>query len=265
MAFRIACHTITWGPAPDVERMLAEIAGAGYEGVELFQKPEILGPASQLRRTLDARSLVPVNLSGGAVDLSRTARPVMEASQQRLRYAAAVGATVATSVCGPRVPDGIVRASDYEALAANLEELCEFADPLGIRIAHHPHIGFLVEDALEVDRLMQLTGRLGLLVDTGHLRAAGSDPLEVLERHRSRVAYLHLKDWNTTWGAGIRDYTNCGAELGEGNLGIDFPGILRALREWGYDGWVTVELDRSRRTPAESCRLSRACLKRLGY
>ncbi|HYW88655.1 MAG TPA: TIM barrel protein [Chloroflexota bacterium] len=51
-------------------------------------------------------------------------------------------------------------------------------------------------------------------------------------------------------------------ELGRGCL--DVPGLLGALRDTGYDGWLMIELDSTWLPPAESARTSREYLRSLG-
>jgi inosose dehydratase len=51
-------------------------------------------------------------------------------------------------------------------------------------------------------------------------------------------------------------------ELGRGRL--DVPGLLAALKGIDYAGWLMVEQDSTWLAPAESARVSRAYLRRLG-
>ena len=57
------------------------------------------------------------------------------------------------------------------------------------------------------------------------------------------------------------------AELGTGNLGLDVKAALEGLESVGYDGWVSVELDRPYppRPPAEAAVVNREYLRSLGY
>jgi inosose dehydratase len=49
--------------------------------------------------------------------------------------------------------------------------------------------------------------------------------------------------------------------LGTGTL--DFPDIVRALREAGYDSWLVVELDSYAGDPREAAEISKAYLDKL--
>jgi len=72
-----------------------------------------------------------------------------------------------------------------------------------------------------------------------------------------------VKDWKEN--KQVRNYWEHFVELGQGELGIDFPSFLTKLEQIGYDGWVTVELDSTTRTPLESAKISRQYLHELGY
>lgn len=67
---------------------------------------------------------------------------------------------------------------------------------------------------------------VGLHLDVKSMCAEG-DPVEVIRRYGSRAFYFHANDANRR-----------GPGFGE----VDFQRILRALKEAGYDGWVSVEV-----------------------
>jgi inosose dehydratase len=71
---------------------------------------------------------------------------------------------------------------------------------------------------------------IGFAPDTGHIAKGGMDVLEVLETYRPLIRHVHFKDitaageW-TAMGAGV----------------IDFPRIVRRLKDTGYRGWIMIE------------------------
>jgi len=91
---------------------------------------------------------------------------------------------------------------------------------------------------------------VGLCLDTGHIVIGGGDPLRAALDWSTRINHLHLKDVRRSVvnrviaeeGLMI-DFWREGAfcPLGEGDLGID--GILQAVREGGFSGWLVVEQD----------------------
>lgn len=87
-----------------------------------------------------------------------------------------------------------------------------------------------------------------LCADVGHLTAAGLDPVAVVRKYASRLAVSHWKDFAPSLpapgylGANARgDFV----ELGRGV--VNFPRLAALYREIGFDGWVMLELDRTRR------------------
>ena len=122
---------------------------------------------------------------------------------------------------------------------------------------------------------MSIVPELWLLFDTGHLLAAGSNPMQVFEEPvlRDRIGHVHLKDFHAdapqSWDHRTHKFGEQGrfAELGAGNAGLDIGAILSSLVEVGYDGWVSTELDRPYplRPPAEAARVNREYLGNLGY
>ena len=121
---------------------------------------------------------------------------------------------------------------EYERLGAALNRVAEIADRHGLTACFHPHLTTIVETADQLDRVAENTS-ICLCPDTGHVLLAGDDPASVIRSHAERISYIHLKDVDPDTGTFV--------PLGTGALDLD--GVMAALSEIGYDGWVTVELD----------------------
>ena len=123
----------------------------------------------------------------------------------------------------------------------------------------------------DADRMLAAAPGLYLLLDTGHLTCAGSDALETLWAHKDRIGHVHLKDFwaddpaTWTWPGSKFGEEGRFKELGDGNMGLDIPGILKALEEINYEGWVAVELDRATIPMELAAKKNREYLKGLGY
>ena len=127
----------------------------------------------------------------------------------------------------------------------------------------------------DTERLMSVTPELWLLFDTGHLLAAGSDPMQVFDKPilPNRIGHVHLKNFHAnelqSWNHRTQKFSEQGrfAELGAGNVGLDVGAVLSALTEVGYEGWVSVELDRPYppRPPVEAAKVNREYLASIGY
>ena len=100
--------------------------------------------------------------------------------------------------------------------------------------------------------------------DTAHMTAGKCDPVKMIKKYADRVKFTHLKDITSDgveaagMQAWVEVYSNF-RELGKGI--VDFPSIFKILDSVGYDGFLTVELDRSRFGNKESAIISMKYLK----
>lgn len=210
-------------PAP--ERVLAEVASAGYDGIEL-------GPLGYLEpQRIAAHGLelagayIPIPFGDGPGPLDETldvfdlvapgARPIF---------------ADAGDTGSPLHFDDVARAAEH-------------ARDRGYVPTFHHHMGTRVETPADIERFLDAVD-VALLLDTGHLAAAGADPVAALRDWRDRIDYVHVKDvdlavlkrapdWAAAW------HTNPFCELGRGD--VDVRGFLAELGT--YDGWLVVEQD----------------------
>ncbi len=122
----------------------------------------------------------------------------------------------------------------------------------GLRTVFHHHCAGYVETPAEIDRLLALTdpALLGLVLDMGHYKFGGGDPLTCLIKHQSRIWHIHFKDCHAEIAAqsgkeGWDYFKSVGSgvfcELGKGS--VDFPAIVAELKKQNYSGWIVVEQD----------------------
>jgi inosose dehydratase len=269
---RLGYHSITWGGvvgAPQgvtsikdlyylshgsLEDAARDISAAGYEGFEAFdgnlaafaERPEVL--TELLTRT--GLELVSVYTGANFVYAD-----VLPDELHRIRTACELARTfgAARLVVG----GGARRAAgttdeDYRRLAAGLDTVVDLAAEHGLEASYHPHLGTIVESPAELDRLMEQT-RIGFCPDTAHLAAGGGDPAAQIRQYADRLRHVHLKD--------IALESLQFLPLGRGDL--DFPDIVRAVREADYDSWLVVELDAYDGDPREAAESSRGYLQQL--
>ena len=226
-AFELTVGVLPNVPSP--ERVLDAIAAAGYEGTELGP-PGYLGRGAELGDRLASRGLA---LAGAFVEL-RFGDGDYSALDATLDVLDGFDAKPVLCDQGPR--DGDVDLDSVQAAA-------ELARSRGFEPAFHHHIGTRVQTPAEIERLLAGTD-VGLLLDTGHLTAAGGDPVACLRDWRDRVGHVHVKDvrldvlrnareWDEAWRGGVF------CELGAGE--VDLGGFLAELG--GYSGWLVVEQD----------------------
>ena len=262
---RLSYQTITWGGVVghpvgvtsikdlfylangSTEAAIRDIAHAGYAGVEMFDGNlrQYEDRPDELRRLLDDAGLSLVAVYSGA---NFVYRDILEDELWRIEkaatLAAAFGATNLVVGGGAKRSAG-TSDKDYDRLAEGLDRVAEIAERAGLQPSYHPHLTTIVEGPEQIDRILSLS-RIGFCPDTGHLAAGGGDPVDLIRRHIDRVTHVHLKDF-TADPFGFHP-------LGRG--GVDIPGVVRVLRDAGYDGWVTVELDEYDGPPAAAARES---------
>ena len=165
--------------------------------------------------------------------------------------------------------------ADFENAARTLDDILTFCDAHHIKGFHHAHLGTMIETVEDAERLLAAAPSLWLLFDTGHMLAAGSDPMQVLRAtiygigsgmSTSRTAMPMILRLGIT-ERNVLANKLASRKLGAGNLGLDVKAALEGLEAVGYDGWVSVELDRpvSATSPAEAAVVNREYLRGLGY
>jgi inosose dehydratase len=71
---------------------------------------------------------------------------------------------------------------------------------------------------------------VGFAPDTGHIAKGEMDVMEIMQTYREQIKHVHFKDISAT-----------GKWVGMGFGIIDFPRIVKMLRDTGYSGWIMVE------------------------
>lgn len=265
--FKLAYHANCWGDLGgsavgvtsitqlayrtfgDMKRAFADIASAGYEGVELFDGNLLDFSAAEMRRLLEENGLSLVATYAGGNFIFDDILPEELARVTRAAdRAAELGAPHLVVGGGAKRFDGI-READYHKLAAALDRVKEIADARGLRAHYHPHLSTIVEGPAEVAKIFSLTS-IDFCPDTAHLAAAGGDPAALVREHASRITYIHLK--------GLQRQPFAFTPLDRGDVATD--DIVAAMRAINFKGWVCAELD-AWPDPLEGARLSMNYLK----
>lgn len=161
-----------------------------------------------------------------------------------VELAANLGAkTVSTEPGGP-----LNGAAPEEAMRLFKEGLLSIrhrAFERGVKILIEPEPGLLINSG---DDFLKIHNELdpevfGLNFDIGHFYCAGSDCAEEIARLKDFTAHFHLEDIPES-----REHRH----LLPGEGAIDIPGVIKAIRETGYDGYVTVELYAHENNPVEA-------------
>lgn len=249
--------------AVDLDAVLAGVAAAGYDGMELGP-PGLFGTPAQVAERFARHGLaivgayVPLHLAGDAATFSRD----LDAMRRTLHELAAGGPDTVAILADEGSPELLVnpaRPWDDRTLALDeaawtllgerLRTAAAIVTAAGVRVSFHPHISTYVESPWEAERVLA-AAPVGLTLDTGHLRLAGADPTELLSRWGDRVDHVHLKDVDTAVlarakASGRTDFDDWWPDtcvpLGSGDASIE--AFLAALLARGHEGWIVIEQD----------------------
>jgi inosose dehydratase len=230
---------------------IAEIARAGFEQIEIFDGNLLAyeGRSKDFQRLLDDNNVSLLAVYAAANFIYDEILPEeLYRIKKAAAFAAEFGATQLVLGGGATRYDG-VREDDYKKLAAGLDKVCDIADELGMTANYHPHMGSLVENLDQIDKLMSHT-RVALCPDMGHLVLGGSDPIAVCRKYLDRIIYAHLKDVT-------KDGMFC--PLGEGM--IDFPSLMKELRSAPRALIYAIECDGWYGDPQQGAKITHAYLK----
>jgi sugar phosphate isomerase/epimerase len=262
MANPVAGHTNTYHTY-GFDEALAGIAEAGYKHVELSAVPgwtehvDLDDDPAEVRRKLDEYGLEPVSLSAHS-DL--TTSEGLEHGIKGVRWAADFGLPIVNTAVG-----GHQSADENEsAFLGNIGELADAAEAAGVVVALEIHGDIMASSDVTIP-LLEKIGRDSVKVnyDTANVEYySGEQAVDDLPKITPYLAHVHLKD--TTGGKGNWNFP----ALGTGT--VDFARVVEILREAGYDGPLSVELEfQGEPWPAladvnESMRRSREHLAGLG-
>jgi sugar phosphate isomerase/epimerase len=256
---------------PEAVRRLAAI---GYRGVEIMADvphawPAYLLPEQKqaIRDALAANRLAVSNVNAfmmHAVDDARQKywhpswiEPDANYRQIRVNHtkraitlAKEIGGKCITTEPGGPLPDGMKWADGLKLFIEMLKPVVEHAEREGVMLLVEPEPDLLIETAdqyLEFARHIS-SPMLGLNFDIGHFYCVGDEPAPTVRKLAPHIRHVHLEDIAPT-----RKHHH----LVPGEGVIDFKSALQALKDVGYDGWVTIELYPYIENPDDAARTAR--------
>lgn len=244
------------------EQCISEMALAGFTGCEVGNKyPD---DPKQLKEALELRGLEICNQWFSCFLLSAPFKEVEKSFRARLAFLKEMGAKIigvseqTRSIQG--FPDvsvfdckPVMDSSEWNMLCKGLNMLGRLArEEYDISLTYHHHMGTVIQDAEEVQRLMEYTDPefVSLLFDTGHFAYCGVDPLAMVKAHAERIRHVHLKDIRGKQISKVKEESLSflsGVRLGTftvpGDGDIDFGPIFHVLDKTGYTGYMVVEAE----------------------
>lgn len=296
--FKLGNAPCSWGTIENTEggrvpyaQMLDELAAAGFAGTELGDLGYMPSEPAKLEAELGERGL---ELIGSWVSVRLYDESYHEAGAERAVEVARLLKAVGGKNCTVNIGDDhstvaerfyntgriklghALSEAGWRVYVKGVTRVAEAVKrETGLRACLHPHGATYVETPAEIETFLSHTDpdTVGIVFDTGHYMLGGGDPVAGVRAHSERIGLVHFKDFNPAvveaakvenWN--YKDMIGAGlfCELGTG--AVDFPKVLEALRDVGYDGWIVVEQDvlPGMGSPADSAKRNRAYLKSIG-
>ena len=228
----------------ELDGRMERLAALGYQGVELTAFHPWPYGVDEVAALVDRYRLPVVSLMSGwsyqheGLCLSSPDAGVRDRAAARLidyvRRAARLKALVVVGLMQGLRSDEADPARANERIAACLGRVAAAAADQGVRVVlepvNHLQVGFN-HTAAEAAALVERVGSpaLGYMLDTIHMNIEERSVLGTIRAHGRRIGHFHLCETN-------------GGPFGTGNL--DFPAVLAALEDTGYQGYASVKIYR---------------------
>lgn len=244
------------------EQCVSEMALAGYTGSEVGNKyPR---DPMTLKKALQLRGMEICNQWFSCYLLTKPFEEVEKEFRAQLAFLKEMGAKIigaseqSHSVQGQQeVPvfghKYVMNDEEWGIFCGGMNRLGKIAkEEYGISLTFHHHMGTVVQNPDEVERMMENTdpAYVSLLYDTGHFTYCGADPLEMVRKYAGRIRHVHLKDIRPEIVEKVKreklsflDGVRLGAFTIPGDGCIDFDPIFKVLEDTGYEGYLLVEAE----------------------
>ena len=230
--------THNWMRAEPLETTLRRNREFHLESIEISGEPAQYppGPTRQLLEQWGIRCWGAVTLQLGERNLAaknpeQRARSVAYVKSV-VEMVAALGGEIVTVVpatVGKVVPDGRP-AEEWDWVVAALKEVYALSERLSVRLALEPLNRFETYFLNRADQALALAAAVGpncgVCLDAVHLNIEEADMFSAIRSANGRLYDFHVAD-NNRMAAGMGS--------------LDWPRIVRTLREIGYDGALTNE------------------------
>ncbi len=253
-----------WLPSYPLDEAIRRIAAIGYDGVEIGCAAPHAWPGylnkerrAELRNLLEASGLQAVSLlatPGGGPGFN-PASPLAEERDATVRYytevidlALDLGAEKVLYIAGWQI-FGTSRQQAWDRSKDCLDQIASHADEKGITIVVEPTAAAtnLIETADDAMELMRSVARdnVKVMFDTLHALYRNEIPADYVRTMREDLVHVHVSDSGRVIP-------------GEGR--VDWIGLMQALNECGYNGYLTMEIGLDSRA-ADPDQIARTALK----
>ncbi|WHZ02506.1 sugar phosphate isomerase/epimerase [Neobacillus sp. YX16] len=254
MTIKFGCHGSTWVLDYDekvdcLDHMIDTVKKAGFKGIDV--QYALLGKYNEapekLKEKLDSLDL---ELAAITLPFSWESDTESEEEKQRadyyinyLKHFPNAKLNLPARV-GPNRDNLVKRQRE---IISCVNAVSKRAVENGVIAVFHPHSPATSYFRIESDYKLLFeeldTRYVAYTPDVGHIAAGGMDPVEVVKNNLPIIKHVHFKDCSKgfEW-----------MKMGYGD--IDFPAIVQALVDYGYDGWIMVEEETEEtKTNADQC------------
>lgn len=227
---------------PALAERMQRVAELGYDGIELSATHPLGFPIEALVAEAERIRLPVVSLLSGwsysneNLCLSSPDEAIRDRAGARLieyvELARPLGALVVVGLMQGLRKDEPNPATANQRIAAALARVARVAHDRGVPIivepVNHLQVGFNHTAAAVAELIDRVNSpAVGLMLDTIHMNIEERSMLDTIRRYGQRIGHFHLCESN-------------GGRFGSGNL--DFPAVLAALDDVGYDKFVSVKI-----------------------
>lgn len=228
---------------PDLELSFRKVAELGFDGVELMLKNPALLDGSQIRRLLEEYGLELAGLCSGQVygedglgligPDPEICRRAMGRMKTLVDFAVEFGEGTMLNIGRTRGrADESDQRGSWRRAVESFCELADYAAPKGGRLSlepiNHNEINYIMttQEGLQMVRDVGRTN-FGLMLDVYHMNIEDTNICDSLRDARDYCWHIHFADSNRKW---------------PGNANLDFPGVIEALLQLDYRGFVSAEI-----------------------
>ncbi len=218
--------------------------GLGYQPhVALYEDPALL------RRKME-RYGVRFSQVDAAYPLSGEDGPMRGVPYvlKSIAWAGQAGSPCVDTTDGLHMPAGLTEEQSMGIMQRSYAAIIEVAEAHDITVNIEPH-GYSTTRPDFMARMLALVDspQLRMNMDTGNTYIAGQDPATFLARFIDKVSHVHIKDVSATLAAAARGgqtgiaVSHCAS--GDGVNGKSIATCLSMLRDYGYDGVLSLECE----------------------
>ena len=267
MKVKIGVAPDSWGvifpeheKQPPAKRVMREMAEAGYQGLELGPWGFFPNTYSELKNELDKNGL---ELVAGTVRIEPLNEEKMKEAQITIdrmgellvNFPSARYVVLLTDVAEELCP---LTDEQWKQFCESVDNVYDYLkEKYNLIGCYHSYAGGATPTEELMERFLADT-HADMCLDTGHFAIANKDVAQFYRRNHMRIPYIHLKDasdsavdmiHNNNWSFidiiknGLLAPGKLMVEPGNGEGCVNFDEIVKAMEEFGFEGWVTVEQD----------------------